>query len=181
MRFLENHADWIARERERVGEARRTPIWTDGGTLLMRGEPMTIRVVDEDGRRVARYAERAVPIPPGVTDLRSLIQADLRIAARQELWARLQALAAEHQLTIGGFTIRDQRSRWGSCSRSGRIALNYRLLQMPPSVRDYVLVHELMHLKQQNHSRRFWSLVEAACPEYRIAERWLKVHGRGLL
>jgi predicted metal-dependent hydrolase len=54
-------------------------------------------------------------------------------------------------------------------------------VQMPPSVRDYVLIHELMHLSQQNHSRRFWRLVEAACPDFRDAERWLKVHGRGLL
>ena len=63
---------------------------------------------------------------------------------------------------------------------SGRIALNFRLVQMPPFVSDYVLLHELMHLKQQNHSRRFWRLVEAACPEFRAAERWLKTEGRSL-
>ena len=179
--FLEKHAAWIAGERARLGDARRAPAWIDGATLMLRGDPVTIRVVEDGSRRFVRYAERTVSIPAGATDLRPFIQADLRLAARQELGLRLQALAAAHQLTVAGVTIRNQRSRWGSCSRSGRIALNYRLLQMPPAVCDYVLLHELMHLKQQNHSRRFWRLVEAVCPHFREAERWLKVHGRGLL
>ncbi len=179
--FVEKHAGWIARERARLGEAGCTPAWTDGTTFMLRGEPVTIRVVEEGARRVVRYAERTVSIPAGATDLRPFIQADLRLAARHELGIRLQALAAAHQLTVASVTIRNQRSRWGSCSRSGRIALNYRLLQMPPEVRDYVLLHELMHLKQPNHSRRFWRLVETVCPDFRDAERWLKVYGRGLL
>ncbi len=179
-RFVEKHAGWIARERARLGEAGCTPAWTDGTTFMLRGEPVTIRVVEEGARRVVRYAERTVSIPAGATDLRPFIQADLRLAARHELGIRLQALAAAHQLTVASVTIRNQRSRWGSCSRSGR-SLNYRLLQMPPEVRDYVLLHELMHLKQPNHSRRFWRLVETVCPDFRDAERWLKVYGRGLL
>ena len=60
------------------------------------------------------------------------------------------------------------------------IALNFRLVQMPPAVCDYVLLHELMHLRQQNHSRRYWRLVEAVCPNYREAERWLRVEGKAL-
>jgi predicted metal-dependent hydrolase len=179
--FVEQHAAWIARERERLHEAHRTPAWRDGATLMLRGEAVTIRVVEESGRRFACYGERIVPVPPHVTELRPILQADLRLVARQELGDRLRALAAAHQLTIAAVTIRDQRSRWGSCSRSGRIALKYRLLQMPPAVRDYVLLHELMHLKQQNHSRHFWRLVEQVCPDFRDAERWLKRHGRGLL
>ncbi len=62
----------------------------------------------------------------------------------------------------------------------GRICLNWRLVQMPDSVRDYVMIHELMHLKQQNHGPRFWSLVERACPGFLSAERWLRHAGRGL-
>ena len=61
-------------------------------------------------------------------------------------------------------TIRNQRSRWGSCSSRGHITLNFRLMLMPPEVREYILIHELMHLRQANHSIRFWRLVEAACP-----------------
>lgn len=105
---------------------------------------------------------------------------DLRARAAVELPPQLLALAHAHALTVARVTIRDQRSRWGSCSPQGHIALNYRLLLMPAEVREYILIHELMHLKQANHSRRFWRLVEAACPRFRDAERWLRAHGPSL-
>lgn len=105
---------------------------------------------------------------------------DLRARAALELPPQLLALADAHALTVARVTIRDQRSRWGSCSPKGHIALNYRLLLMPAEVREYILIHELMHLKQANHSRRFWRLVEAACPRFRDAERWLRAHGPSL-
>jgi len=104
----------------------------------------------------------------------------LRARAAAELPPQLLALAARHGLTVARVTIRNQRSRWGSCSSRGHITLNYRLLLMPPEVREYILIHELMHLKQANHSIRFWRAVEAACPGFREAERWLKKHGSTL-
>lgn len=105
---------------------------------------------------------------------------ELRARALKELPPQLFTLAAALGLRVARVTIRDQRSRWGSCSPSGHIALNFRLLLMPPDVREYVLIHELMHLKQANHSRRFWRLVEAVCPGFRDAERWLRRHGPSL-
>jgi len=71
-------------------------------------------------------------------------------------------------------TVRGQRTRWGSCSRRGTISLNWRLIQTPEDVRDYIILHELAHLRQMNHSDRFWREVERLCPDYRSAERWLK-------
>jgi len=88
-------------------------------------------------------------------------------------------LAAQHGLTVAGVSIRNQRSRWGSCSRAGRICLNWRLVAMPEWVRDYVILHELMHLKRMDHSPRFWALVAKACPRYQDARRWLRQHPRG--
>jgi len=108
------------------------------------------------------------------------VEQELRARAQRELPPRLYALAAEHGLTVARVTFRDQRSRWGSCSPRGHIALNYRLTLMPDAVRDYILVHELMHLKQPDHSRKFWRFVEAACPTFRDAERWLRRHGSSL-
>jgi predicted metal-dependent hydrolase len=108
------------------------------------------------------------------------VDAALKERARRELPPRLLQLAAENGLTVTRITIRDQRSRWGSCSSKGHIALNYRLLLMPEDVRDYILVHELMHLRQPDHSRRFWRHVEAAFPRFREAERWLRRHGSTL-
>jgi predicted metal-dependent hydrolase len=178
--FLEQQAAWIQRERARVRSTHVKPRWTDGATMLLRGQQVTINVIDAGpGRRVC-YGERSVPIPDDAIDLRPAIEADLRVVAREELGPRLSQLAASHGLTITGFTIRNQKSRWGSCSRRGRIALNFRLVQMPPAVSDYIVLHELMHLKQQNHSRRFWRLVESVCPDFRAAERWLKTDGRSL-
>jgi predicted metal-dependent hydrolase len=104
----------------------------------------------------------------------------LRAQAVRELPPQLLALAERHGLPVCRVSIRNQRSRWGSCSPRGHIALNYRLVLMPPEVREYILVHELMHLRQGNHSIRFWRLVEAACPGFREAERWLKKHGPSL-
>lgn len=108
------------------------------------------------------------------------VDAELRAKAAAELPPRLLALAAQHGLTVNRVTIRNQRSRWGSCSSHGHITLNFRLMLMPPEVREYILIHELMHLKQANHSIRYWRLVEAACPGFRDAERWLKKHGPSL-
>lgn len=108
------------------------------------------------------------------------VDRELRRRATEELPSQLLALAATHGLAVARVTIRDQRSRWGSCSPKGHIALNYRLMLMPPHVREYILVHELMHLRQPNHSIRFWRLVEAACPAFRDAERWLKKNGAAL-
>ena len=105
---------------------------------------------------------------------------ELRDRARRELPPQLFALAARHGLDVRRVTVRNQRSRWGSCSPGGHISLNFRLLLMPDHVREYILVHELMHLRQANHSIRFWRLVEAACPGFREAERWLKKNGPAL-
>jgi predicted metal-dependent hydrolase len=96
--------------------------------------------------------------------------------AAAEFPPRVLELAAAHQLTVQRVTIRNQRSRWGSCSRRGTISLNWRLIQTPPYVRDYIILHELMHLRQMNHSARFWREVESVCPDYETAERWLKQH-----
>jgi predicted metal-dependent hydrolase len=100
--------------------------------------------------------------------------------AREELPSRLLEWASRLGLQVRAVSVRNQRTRWGSCGRNGRICLNWRLLLMPDWVRDYVLVHELMHLKRLDHSPRFWALVGAAYPRYREARAWLRVHGPGL-
>jgi predicted metal-dependent hydrolase len=104
-------------------------------------------------------------------------QQRLKRRARQELPARLRALAAAHGLNVRRVTIRNQRSRWGSCGPDGHICLNWRLVLMPDGVRDYVLIHELMHLRRLDHSPAYWRLVAAACPDFRAARLWLRAHG----
>ena len=101
----------------------------------------------------------------------------LRQQARRELPTRLLELATRHGLAVSRVSVRNQRSRWGSCGRDGHICLNWRLVLMPESVRDYVLVHELMHLRRMDHSPAYWRLVAEACPDYRSARDWLRLHG----
>lgn len=101
----------------------------------------------------------------------------LKAQARAELPLRLQELADQHGLGVARVSIRNQKTRWGSCGRDGHICLNWRLVVMPDWVRDYVIVHELMHLKRMDHSAKYWRLVAAAYPRYREARQWLRAHG----
>lgn len=92
-------------------------------------------------------------------------------------------VAYYHQFTGGNYTsitIRDQKSRWGSCSSRGTLSFNYRLVFAPPKVLDYVVVHELCHLTHMNHSKDFWNLVGQVMPEYKEYKKWLREHGQEL-
>jgi predicted metal-dependent hydrolase len=120
-------------------------------------------------RDAARAAPTLPPLPPAVAR-------ELRARAARELPERLLALAAGHGLAVTRVSIRNQRSRWGSCSKTGHICLNWRLIQMPDAIRDYVMIHELMHLKRMDHSPRFWTLVKAVCPDFQAARAWLRRH-----
>jgi len=102
-----------------------------------------------------------------------------RERARRELPARVFELAAQHGLEVTRVSVRNQKWRWGSCSKNGHICLNWRLVHAPDWVRDYVVVHELMHLKRMDHSPKFWALVARACPEYQDARTWLREHDHG--
>jgi predicted metal-dependent hydrolase len=124
---------------------------------------------------VARQRARLTPSAFGAEE-----RVVLRERARAELPPRLMEMAAAHGLTVTGVSIRNQRTRWGSCGRDGNISLNWRLVLMPPAVRDYVLIHELMHLKRPDHSPAYWKLVAAACPGYREARQWLRINGPAL-
>jgi predicted metal-dependent hydrolase len=107
-------------------------------------------------------------------------EAALRKRAGRELPGELTALAAAHDITVTRISIRNQRSRWGACSARGSITLNWRLILVPPFVREYVMIHELMHRRELNHSKRFWKHVAAACPRYQEARKWLLSDGQRL-
>ena len=178
--FVADHRRWVDEERVRVA-SRYAPVeWYAGETVPLRGVATTITIEQKAHRRCVFFAGTRVRIAAETVNLRPAVETALRQVAARELIPRLRTLAAEHGLTVARVSIRNQRSRWGSCSTSGVIALNFRLVQMPPWVSDYVLLHELMHLRQQNHSRRYWRLVEQVCPDFRAAEKWLRVDGKAL-
>jgi predicted metal-dependent hydrolase len=153
--FAERERAWIEKQQRRIEVERerreREPRTTNGESAL--GGPERVEGLRAD----ERLGERA-----------------LRERAKRELPLRLLELAARHGLTVTRVSVRNQRSRWGSCNRSGHICLNWRLVQMPDPVRDYVILHELMHLKRMDHSKKFWKLVEEVCADFKTARAWLK-------
>lgn len=101
----------------------------------------------------------------------------LMTLAKTEIPRRVKYFADKMCVTYGRITIRNQKTRWGSCSQAGNLNFNCHLVEMPPEILDYVVVHELCHRKQMNHSRLFWMEVEKVLPDYRLRQRWLKENG----
>jgi predicted metal-dependent hydrolase len=176
-RFAERNAAWLERQLLRQATRPRGPqTWQVGAEILFRGEHVRLAAGAEGQADVVCFGGETVRVPESVGDLRPVVERHLRQLAVRELPPRVLELAALHQAPVRRVTVRNQRSRWGSCSRRGTISLNWRLVQTPPSVRDYLVLHELAHFKEMNHSRRFWREVERICPGFREAERWLKQH-----
>lgn len=132
--------------------------------------------VEKSDRWIARQREKRAAIPRAPIANEST----LRTRAAVDLPAQLLALAARHGISVARVSIRNQRSRWGACSARGSITLNWRLTLVPDFVREYVMLHELMHRHELNHSRRFWKLVAAVCPRHQEARRWLLSEGQRL-
>jgi predicted metal-dependent hydrolase len=178
IRFLERSEAWllkrVAQWRSR-SEARQS--WVEGSLFLLRGEQVALRVGKREGELRLCFADQIIPVPHALPDYRDVVQGHLRRTAERELPVRTRELALVHGIAVRRVTVRAQKTRWGSCSARGTISLNWRLIQAPPHVVDYLIIHELMHRREMNHSARYWKLVATACPDYRSAELWLKKSG----
>lgn len=179
--FAENHGGWIA---ARIARRPLAVPFEPGRVVPLRGIPhrivhwskargLTQAALDKDGAPIIAVAGEAAHVPRRIKDfLRRLALEDLEKAVRR------------HTATLGiparKITIRDTTSRWGSCSSQGHLNFSWRLILAPPSVLDYLAAHEVAHLKEMNHSHRFWALTHKLCPHTQEAEAWLKRHGAGL-
>ena len=108
------------------------------------------------------------------------LESPYRQAAKEYIPKRVAYYAQLLDVTYATISIRDQKTRWGSCSSKGNLSFSWRLILAPPKVLDYVVVHELCHRKEMNHSPRFWALVESLVPYYKIHRQWLKENGEKL-
>lgn len=170
--FALQNVDWLEDQFDRLAARPKTPAqWAIGTEFLFRGEPTRIELESEV---VIRFGSERLKVVDAHTDLRPAIEKHLRHLASMELPFRVMELAALHCVSISRVSVRSQKSRWGSCSRRGTISLNWRLIQSPEWVRDYIILHELAHRRQMNHSQDFWREVRQLCPEYPRAEEWLK-------
>jgi predicted metal-dependent hydrolase len=182
-RLLRKHSRWVLRKLEEW-QVRRAPPrrWTDGETLMLLGMPFTLRVHAEGGAVHVQGSE-----------LRVGLGSDPRPVARQvHDWLHQQALACfeervAHYRDLLGLEraprvlLSSARTRWGSCHASGRIHLNWRLVQMPARLLDYVVAHEVAHLMEMNHSPRFWRIVHQLVPDYADCRKALRHEGHRYL
>ena len=167
----------------RLDAERRAHPVEDGSPILVEGRRRALRL-RQGTRRTGRVEGDAywltLPNPQSDPDVRAAIRSTLSALALRRIRERLELYAPRIGVTPGRVAIRDQKSRWGSCSRKGNLNFNWKLIMAPPQVLDYVVVHELCHLREFNHSPRFWSLVEAQMRDYEVWKKWLKTHAEDL-
>ena len=181
--ILRRHKDWILKRlserEERLSKA--APPLGSCRTLVYRGRPLPLRV---------RNCACSVPfvewhqdhvmvnVPKGQEPpLTEILETSYREKAREVLLRRVLALAELLQVHPKKVQVRDQKTRWGACTGRGTLTFSWRLILAPPAVLDYVVVHELCHLRHANHSRRFWDLVSQACPQFAAHRAWLRENG----
>jgi predicted metal-dependent hydrolase len=168
---------WIER---RLREVERTR-----ATVAARGSSVpyldqTLTLVLQPGRTRVHRRGTELLVPEGSARLPAL-ERFYRRSAQAEISARLDRACAQTGTSYERLSIRGQTSRWASCSRSGTMSFNWRLLLAPEAVLDYVVWHEVCHLEVMDHSPRFWNLVAQRCPDYREHVRWLRRHGAALV
>jgi predicted metal-dependent hydrolase len=169
-------APWIERRRRTLARAA-AEIARPEGTVPFLGQDL--RLVPQPGReRVHRRGDELL-VPK--RDAGPAIERWYRRQARAEIAARLDAATARAGTPYTGLTIRGQKTRWASCSTSGHMSFNWRLLLAPEAVLDYVVEHEVCHLERMDHSPRFWALLESRVPNWREHARWLRRYGPTLV
>ncbi|MBF0341918.1 MAG: M48 family metallopeptidase [Magnetococcales bacterium] len=164
-KFIRQQADWLLATRQTT--LTRSPTMHDGALLPLLDEQLTLRVLPDGLSRIRRnHQELLAPTPLVPGGLEAALERWYRLQARGHLTDRLHHWSRLMQTPALKLTIRGQASRWGSCSSRGAISLNWQLMLLPARVVDYVIVHELCHLLEMNHSPAFWSHVANVLPEY---------------
>lgn len=191
--LVQQNADWITRQIERFHEDAQSASASDlCRTYVLLGGVRCPIVVSHANRSTITiefvHDHIAVTLPDandaiankGQAQVTQAVAEALRRHAEREINRRVWALAAEHSFQPAHVSIRAQTSRWGSCSSSGTISINWRLIQAPPEILEYVILHELAHLRHPNHAKPFWDEVGRMFPDYTGARTWLRTHGHTL-
>jgi predicted metal-dependent hydrolase len=186
--FVDEKRPWIERTLRRYQAAEAAVPAAElhhGGFVPYLGRRLELRVTVERWRKRAHVAMRGETLQvrvakPGREAIRAALAAWLRRRAHEEIPSRVDAAVARAGARYTSLSIRDQRTRWGSCSSTGSMSFNHRLLLAPEEILDYVIEHEVAHLEVLDHSPRFWRLLASRSPRYREHERWLRRHGAAL-
>ncbi len=188
--FLLSNADWVLRHLRALPQKGWLREGEDDGTvktLLLRGREMRVSIYVEPTQSTGARLEQAddvitLHLSAGKEKAtRPVLERWLRQQAAEEVAERVRIRSAQMSLYPKRIFMRDQRTKWGNCSMLGNVSFNWRLIGAPPEVLDYVVVHELAHLQEMNHSARFWALVQAFCPSFAQHKAWLKANGGRLM
>jgi predicted metal-dependent hydrolase len=171
---VEELRPWIERRLHAL-ESARGELDRPAGTIPYLGEALALE--SQEGRRRVHRDGGRVLVPADPSAREAALERWYRRQARVEIAARLDRACAQVGVTWGPLTIRAQRTRWASCSASGAMSFNWRLLLAPDEVLDAVVWHEVCHLEVRDHSPRFWALLASRCPDHRRHEAWLRRYG----
>lgn len=178
--FAERNSGWIAARLKRLPRA--AP-FIDGAVIPLRG--YAHRIVHRGHVRGTVWIEiereeRLLCVAGAPPHVGRRIADHLKREAKRELEAACRRYAQELRVAVKRVSVRDQSSRWGSCSTTGALSFSWRLILAPDYVLDYLAAHEVTHLVEMNHSRRFWRVLRAVCPHIERAKAWLDAHGADL-
>ncbi len=175
--IIKSNRKTIAIEVSSKGEIKvRVPRWVS--------DKKALEFVEEKRDWIEEKVTKAQSLQETKENIKLLSQQEHRQLARQaSIYFDQKVLEYAIQLNVhfGRISIRCQKTRWGSCSAKGNLNFNYLLMLMPEQIRDYVVVHELCHLQEMNHSKEFWNLVESVMPDYKARRQYLKEHGREVM
>ena len=174
MEFARAHEGWI---RNALAKLPQSPALGLGGQIMVEGVMLTIA---QGAGRVVRIEDGQLIVPAEPARVPAKIAAYLKVRARDRLAAASDFYAAQLGRKVSQISLRDTRSRWGSCSPEGALMYNWRLIMAPPAVLDYVAAHEVAHLIEMNHSPAFWAVVARLYPRWQVQRDWLKRHGGAL-
>ncbi len=178
LRFAERSASWLQSQLESKPD--RVHL-TDGATVKLRGVPHVLKLAGKSrGIVTVDHADQAIHLPGQPPHHERRLIDYLRSEARKDIERASTHYAIVMGVKFSNIVVRDQKSRWGSCTSQGKLSFSWRLVMAPPEVLDYVAAHEVAHLKEMNHGPRFWRLVLTHCKHTKRAKDWLKRHGREL-
>jgi len=188
--LLRQKKDWILAALDRLSDkVERLPAreYKDGEIFPLRGVPYRLKLLSVPDQNFIEvepaegFLEVSHPPSARCAHIRATIEGFYRENAKIYLPRRVYELAEMHGFEYEKVRIKNQKTRWGSCSAKRNINLNLRLMMAPDEAIDYVIIHELCHLRELNHNPAFWALVESCCPKYRHWEAWFKQHGPSLI
>lgn len=192
IRLLETKGDWIYNAyKKQATRQRKGIVVKEGATIPFLDRTFRLHVVFNPSRYVAdisvveqvqyqQEVEDLLVVETPLTDpgfIIECLESWYKKNARNIITERVEQYAKTMGVTYGRISIRSQKSRWGSCSSAGNLNFNWHLVMMPSKVLDYVVIHELAHRIEMNHSKQFWEIVSNVCPEYKLRKLWLKEHG----